>query len=153
MMAPPAYLQYKRSADHHLQVEIVDREELENRYGRVPVRARVRRVFKSTSNLQPNDELSFELKTFRMPDFPPPDAGGWIEYEHFKEVRYLEVYLDGQSEGLGVAAFGALHYSIDDLTEKPVVPRPSLFKLALCTARFKYGFWFFGDALLDWCRP
>jgi len=136
MMPLTAYLAYKRDAEHHLQIEVMSRDALENEFGVVPVKARVRRVFKSNINLQPDDEVCFCLKAFRKPARFPPDAGGWIEYEEFRTIRYLEVFLNGQRDALSIAAFGALHYSIEKLTDKPRIRRPSRIKVAIAWAMF-----------------
>jgi hypothetical protein len=93
MMSPPAYVWARHDAAHHLQVEIVERGEVEEMPAEVPTRVRVVRVFKSSSDLGLGAELSLQVKVFR--DVFYEDSGGWLSAERYHTLRYVEVYLNG----------------------------------------------------------
>ena len=65
------------------------------------------------------------IKLFDRGGMVPPDAGGWIKAAAFEELRFLEVFLDGEARAFEIAAFGSLLYSISKPTDEPIVPKPT----------------------------
>jgi len=135
MMPPPSYMYYARAGDHHVQVEVLRRDVSDDRPLESTLTAKVRRVFRS-SLLRVGDQVRFGVKTYRKPNSFPPDAGGWIEADCLNAVDYLEVILNGPKDACTIAAFGALHRTIESPTDQPTIKVPSWAKVVLASVAF-----------------
>ena len=89
-MPPYAYMEAKRAADLHIQLRIESRASLTDDLGEVSVRGTVVRIFRGKS-VKVGDEIGFDVKVYRPPAEPMPDAGGWVTEEALESMEYLEV--------------------------------------------------------------
>jgi len=135
MMPGYAYLAARRAANHHLQVEVIEREPLTKphwHYARTRVRAV--RVFKSDSGLPLGKEFWLNLTVYPTDSSPMPGAGGEISEEQYLRANFYEVYLNDRgpskrdelpSPDYYIAASEAEIHIIDQPTEVPVIPCPT----------------------------
>jgi hypothetical protein len=147
-MALPYYtaLWTRYEANHHLQVEIVERGPVSETFAHVPTRFRVARVFKSDCALSVGTELSLRVKVCASGREPQPGLGGWLPEDQYLRGRYYEVYLvDKDDSGhhprtpapdYYIAMGGAEIHPIDKPTESATVKCPTREEAEAEEARF-----------------
>jgi len=94
MMPPPTYTEELRRAKYHVQVEIEDRDEVDQTPADIPVRCRVRRAFRG-DDLHVGDAVRFTVSVFSRGDVIRLGGEGWMDYAYFQKARYFEVFLYG----------------------------------------------------------
>ena len=105
MMHPETYLEARRSAQHHVQVEITAISLPSELPGSATIRARVGTVFRSTAGLSADDSLEFGVSVTRSMDDVPTGAVCWTLAEVLAEGRWLEAFLNGSPPNCEVAAW------------------------------------------------
>ncbi len=135
-MPPYAYMEAKRDADLHIQLRIESRASLTDDLGEVLVKGTVVRVFRG-KGVKVGDEIGFDLKVYRPPEEPMPDAGGWVTEEALEGMEYLEIFLDGLENSFRVSAEGSLHFRIEGPSKKPTEPTPGWWEVRRARREFR----------------
>ena len=118
MMHPDTYLQARRSADHHLQVQIEIVRMPPVFPGQASIEARVGSVFVGDKSLM-GRTVEFEVSTLRRRDEMPTDAILWVFAEGLVPGAWLEVFLNGNPPRCNVALWQ--NDLIAGPTEKPTM--------------------------------
>lgn len=102
MMPPPRYTEELLRAKYHVQVEIEDRGEVDQTPAHIPVRCRVRRVFRG-HDLHAGDVVQFSVAVCRAVSELFPGGETWMRNSDFQRAKYFEGFLYGTPPNCEVA--------------------------------------------------
>tara|TARA_Y100000031_G_scaffold137362_1_gene162237 strand:- start:441 stop:923 length:483 start_codon:yes stop_codon:yes gene_type:complete len=105
VMPPDIYINARKSAGHHVQINISSVKIPQKTPGTCRLSGVVEKVFRSKNgSLAPGIEVAFDVSCLRR--FDQPGVGGtlWGSVDAIKSAKFIEVYLNGDDlPNLGVA--------------------------------------------------
>ncbi len=93
-LAPDYYIEARRSAAHHVQVEITGVEAPSGQLGSCPVTGKIVNVFRGP--MLPGDPIAFDVSCHVSGEIPD-SAVLWTEYETLNSASHLEVFLSADT--------------------------------------------------------
>ncbi len=102
MMHPNAYLEARRSAQHHLQAQIEAVQLPPVFPGEATIEARVGPVFTGDKSLT-GSTVKFDISTLLQSDSMPTGGVNWVFAEGLVQGAWLEVFLNGDPPHCSVA--------------------------------------------------
>lgn len=128
VLPPETYQEARRSADHHVQMDISTMRAPRTTPGVCKIEGQVVQVFRSReATLKPGMALSFSVDCLRAGDRPGVGGVLWGSVADLSTARYVEVYLNGKAQGpFSVARWQ--YRIIPKPTDEPLCPvkRPHL---------------------------
>jgi hypothetical protein len=137
VMPPPAYIQARRRAPYHLQVELQP-QEIVGAPGPVRLSGTVVKVFRGRG-LSVGSEVSLDLHVYRTRDELYPGGARWLAAEELRSTCYIELYGWREPTGLTIAGRGGCWNSIPQSTNAPTMPRPGFLESLLAWRRWRAG--------------
>jgi hypothetical protein len=102
MLPPDVYLQARRSAAYHVQVELLNVPKEMPQLGRVRLSAKVVRAFRGGRQVRMGSRVSFEVSVCGPNADVPVGGTVWTDSGHLAAARFMEVFLDGNPPDLHI---------------------------------------------------
>ena len=98
MLPASHYLRAQRTADWHVQVELLKVPTVASTPATATVHAKIVRIFRATSPITLGEELTFGVSVIRPDDEMPASGIIWTDYDQLTAARFMEVFLNSTTK-------------------------------------------------------